>query len=281
MARHTSFKTGGPAEIFATPKDEHEIKRISALCRENNVPCTLLGRATNVLVPDKGLSGVVMQLYPYFNGCTVNIKNNTITAQSGLPLHTLANIAYQNNLAGLSFASGIPGSVGGAVYMNAGAYGYDIASVCESATLLTQAGEVLLVPANQMEFGYRHSIAMENGCLILSATFRLQPGNQADIKELTDDLNGRRKKTQPLEYPSAGSVFKRPSGYYAGSLIADCGLKGYTIGGAQVSGKHAGFIVNVGNATTDDVLRLIDHIQRKVYAAFMVMLEPEIRILRR
>jgi UDP-N-acetylmuramate dehydrogenase len=275
MADHTSFKIGGPAELFVQPSAASGVNEIMRLCRVHGIPLTVLGDGSNVLVPDAGLRGVVLQTSRMAD---ISVEGNRITAGAGVKLMKLAETACKAALGGLAFASGIPGTVGGAVYMNAGAYGHDIQGVCQSVDILLD-GEVTKLSADEMKFGYRHSILIENGGLVLSAVFQLEPGDTGEIKKYTQELMEKRRSTQPLAFPSAGSVFKRPPGLFAGKLIMDCGLKGFFIGGAQVSLLHAGFIVNTGGATAEDVLKLIEHIQKTVQKNFNVWLEPEIRLL--
>jgi UDP-N-acetylmuramate dehydrogenase len=277
MAAHTSFKIGGPAEIFAQAESREELLEIAALCRKRGVRLSLLGCGTNVLINDGGLSGVTVQLYPHF--CKHIVKGSTVTAEAGLTLHKLAETAREYGLAGMEFASGIPGSVGGAAYMNAGAYGGEMAQIFVSAEVLTPDGNVRTFYKNEMGFAYRRSILQDNGGIVLSATLALTPGDPVEIQKKTVELNARRREKQPLDFPSAGSTFKRPEGYYAGELIAKSGLQGFAIGGARVSEKHAGFIVNAGGATADDVLKLIEHVKQTVYAQFGVALEPEVKVL--
>jgi UDP-N-acetylmuramate dehydrogenase len=279
MAKHTTFKIGGPAEVFIRPSTINECIDIIKYSRENGKKLTVLGGCSNVLVRDAGIEGVVL--------CTTELKNisvsdKSITAEAGVNLNILAETACQNGLSGLAFASGIPGTVGGAVYMNAGAYGHDIAEICESVTILWKNGEICLIPASEMKFAYRYSVLQETSyknAMVISAVFKLTPGDTTEIKNKMKENMQKRKTTQPLEYPSAGSTFKRPPGQYAGKLIADSGLKGYRIGGALVSDKHAGFVINAGHATADDVLKLIEHIQITVKEKFDVLLEPEIRLI--
>ena len=276
LSRYTTFQIGGPAEILVKPKSDTEFSEIRDWCRANEVPLTILGGGSNVLIPDEGLRGVTvvtrdMSEIEVLEGCRIR-------AQAGAKLSKVAEIACAAGMSGLAFASGIPGTVGGAVYMNAGAYGDDISRVCESVVLLGDEG-VIKSPAEEMGFGYRKSILVAGKFIALEAIFRLTPGEPAKIREEAAELNLRRKNTQPLAERSAGSTFKRPEGFFAGKLIEDSGLKGFTVGGARVSEKHAGFIINKGNATAKDVLALIEVIRQKVHENFGVWLEPEVRIL--
>jgi len=275
LSRHTSFRVGGPAEIFVRPKSVEELANVWKFCRENNTPLTILGDGTNVLVADTGLRGVVMSTNK-MSGIEL-LGNNRICAQAGARLSKVAEVASKAGLTGFEFASGIPGTVGGAVYMNAGAYDHDIGEFCESVTLLRD--EIHVKPAAEMGFGYRKSIVQQGNMLVLEAVFQLYPGNEDDIREKMTDLNNRRRQSQPLDFPSAGSTFKRPAGHFAGKLIQDSGLKGFTIGGAQVSEKHAGFVINTGNATARDIFDVIKAVRNRVYDNFQIWLEPEVKLL--
>lgn len=276
MSRHTSFKIGGPADVLVMPKTSAELISVWNVCREHSLPLTILGDGANVLVSDDGIRGVVV----FTNKMNAHeiLDGERIRAQAGMRLSALAEAACKASLDGLPFASGIPGTVGGAIFMNAGAYNHDIAEFVESVTLFVD-GETVVKSRNEMDFGYRKSFAQTGDILILDAVFQLRHGDPEKIREEMRDLNARRKKSQPLEYHSAGSFFKRPEGHYAGKLIQDSGLKGYAIGDAQVSEKHAGFVVNKGNATAVDVLALMRHVQDTVYKNFGVKLEPEVRVL--
>jgi len=277
MAKHTSMKVGGPADVYVQPAAKDELIKIIEICRQHNEKYIILGNASNVLIPDEGLRMVVIQLCSHFVG--ISCKDNYLTADAGAMLASIANLALENELSGLEFASGIPGTVGGAVCMNAGAYNHDIKDVCTSVEMLMPDGQVKTFVNSEMNFDYRHSISQENGGIVLSATFLLKPGKKDDIKEYMRDLNQRRRDNQPLEYPSVGSTFKRPPSGYASQMIDESGLKGCTVGGAQVSEKHAGFVINTGNASAQDVLDLMKHIQQKVWDDHAVMLEPEVKIL--
>jgi len=276
MSRHTSFKIGGNAQVLAQPTTTEELSSIWQTCRKHHIPLTILGDGTNVLVSDDGIDGVVV-----LTNKMTDIKihpSGRITAAAGVRLAKLAEEACKAGLTGLAFASGIPGTVGGAIYMNAGAYGHDISDFCESVTIQTEAG-IVTESAKNMGFGYRKSNVQLADALVLEATFKLEPGDPETIRSEMKDLNNRRRISQPLDYPSAGSTFKRPQGYFAGRLIEDSGLKGYSIGGAQVSPKHAGFIINTGHATAVDVKDLIEHVRQTVHENFGVWLEPEVRII--
>ena len=258
------------------PETPQEILVAQALATESGVPVTVIGCGSNLLVSDAGIRGLVIALGKPFS--RIEVRGNAIFAQAGARLSAVANAALAHGLTGLEFASGIPGSVGGGAYMNAGAYGGQLSDVLTEVELLRD-GMAVRVPASEMDFGYRHSAAMESGALITGATFALQPGDPEEIRARMDDLNGRRRDKQPLEYPSAGSTFKRPEGYFAGALIEQAGLKGCRIGGAMVSEKHAGFIVNAGNATAQDVFELIMRVQHTVLDRSGVWLEPEVRLI--
>ena len=276
MDRYTTFRIGGPADVMFFPETPQEILVAQALATESGVPVTVIGCGSNLLVSDAGIRGLVIALGKPFS--RIEVRGNAIFAQAGARLSAVANAALAHGLMGLEFASGIPGSVGGGAYMNAGAYGGQLSDVLTEVELLRD-GMAVRVPASEMDFGYRHSAAMESGALITGATFALQPGDPEEIRARMDDLNGRRRDKQPLEYPSAGSTFKRPEGYFAGALIEQAGLKGCRIGGAMVSEKHAGFIVNAGNATAQDVFELIMRVQHTVLDRSGVWLEPEVRLI--
>jgi UDP-N-acetylmuramate dehydrogenase len=279
MSRHTSFKIGGKADFVIFPEKTDELIHIWNICREKGVPLTVLGDGANVLVSDEGIRGVVV-FTNKMNACAFDdlVESCRAKAESGLRLSSLAIQACDAGLSGLEFASGIPGTVGGAICMNAGAYGHDISEFIESVTLFAD-GKIVEKSNAEMGFGYRKSIVQNDEILILSAVFKLSQGNTAEIREKMKDLNARRKKSQPLEYHSAGSFFKRPEGNYAGKLIEESGLKGFNINDAWVSEKHAGFVVNKGNATANDVKNLMLHVQETVLEKFGVRLEPEVRIL--
>ncbi|MCL2285653.1 MAG: UDP-N-acetylmuramate dehydrogenase [Firmicutes bacterium] len=275
LSRHTSFRVGGPAEIFVKPKSTEEFSEIWHVCGKHGIPLTILGDGTNVLVADAGLRGIIVSTN-MMNEIEL-LENNCIRAQAGARLSKVAETACKAGLAGFEFASGIPGTVGGAVYMNAGAYGHEIGEFCESVTLLKDS--VFTKPGTEMEFGYRKSIIQQGDMLVLEAVFQLSPGNEDDIRAKMTELNNRRRQSQPLDFPSAGSTFKRPPGHFAGKLIQDSGLKGFTIGGAQVSEKHAGFVINIGNATAQDIFDVIKAVRNRVYDNFNIWLEPEVKLL--
>ena len=278
LCRHTTFQIGGPARLMVAAPDADSLAASVRLARQYGIRHCFLGNGSNVLAADEGYDGVIFLTAPALTG--VEVDGQVITAQSGVLLSRCATAAQRHGLSGLEFAHGIPGTVGGAVYMNAGAYGGEIAQCLLSSTCLTAEGEIVTLSREEHAFSYRYSdYKAHPERLILSASFGCQPGDPAQIRAVMADLSHRRSAKQPLELPSAGSVFKRPEGHYAGQLIEQAGLKGCRIGGAQVSPKHCGFIVNIGQATCRDVLALIDHIQQTVYRQFGVMLECEIRQL--
>lgn len=275
MSEHTTFKIGGPAKYFAEPKNKEEIKALVGLAKANSVDALVLGRGSNVLAADSGIDALVIHLGDAFSDVTVN--GNVITALSGAPLSKIARAAMTSSLSGFSFAAGIPGSLGGAVYMNAGAYGGEMKDVVVKSFALDD--ELNEKEITEHCFGYRQSIYRENGNIILGAQIKLCPGNSDEIREEMLSLAQKRRDKQPVDMPSAGSVFKRPEGHFAGALIEGAGLKGLRVGGAEVSEKHAGFIVNSANATADDVKGLIALIQEKVYEKYSVRLETEIKFI--
>lgn len=277
MKRHTSFKIGGPADYLVMPSGASHMAYITALCMDNGVPFFVMGNGTNLIVSDGGIRGVVIKTCGSFN--SYRLEGEELVADSGVLLSELSGVALENGLTGLEFASGIPGTLGGAVTMNAGAYGPEMKDVVVETEFLDAGGVVRRLTGEEHEFGYRTSCLQRHGGLVLSSRLRLKRGNREEIKALMEDLNARRKRTQPLELPSAGSVFRRPEGYYTGKLIQDCGLKGMRIGGAEISGKHCGFIVNTGNATARDVTALIRHVQDTVMEKFGVKLVTEVKFV--
>ena len=277
MKNHTTFRIGGPADALALPKTPEEVAEVVHFCHEHAQPYYVLGNGSNLLVSDEGYLGLVLLLYLNFNDIQVN--GETITVQSGAMLAAVARTAYQTGLTGLEFASGIPGTIGGAVVMNAGAYGGEMKNVLKEVTVLTKEGEVLVIPAKALELGYRTSVIPKNGWIVLGAVLQLKKGDQEQILARMEELKEQRITKQPLDLPSAGSTFKRPEGYFAGKLIMDAGLRGFTVGGAQVSEKHCGFVVNRGNATAADVWELICEVKRRVKEMTGVELEPEVKLL--
>ena len=278
MSKHTTFRVGGPADIFISIKTVKEAEKIIRLLCDFNTPFFIIGNGSNLLVKDEGFRGVIIEIGKDFSD--ISIEEDRIVASAGALLVKVANEAYKAGLSGLEFASGIPGCLGGGVFMNAGAYGGELKDVITSVKMLNiKNGEIVTKNCEEMKFSYRHSIAKEEPYLILEATLQLVKGDKEAIKQRMDELKEQRTTKQPLEYPSAGSTFKRPEGYFAGKLIQDAGLKGYTVGGAQVSTKHSGFVVNIGNATAADILTLISDVERIVYEKFEVKLEPEVCML--
>ena len=277
MAKHTSFRIGGPADVLAQPADEAELAELLKRAGEHAVPVTLVGNGSNLLVRDKGIRGLVIKLSNIFSSITVD--GNVMTFGSGISLAMASKKAASLSLSGMEFAVGIPGTIGGAVYMNAGAYDGEMAKVVTSVRVMDMQGKISELQASELDFAYRHTALQNSGWIVISVTVALQPGEAESIAAKMADFSQRRISKQPLELPSAGSMFKRPVGYFAGTLIEQTGLKGYTVGGAQVSQKHAGFVVNVGGATAQDVLQLISDVQSKVFAAHGVRLEPEVLVL--
>lgn len=276
MKEHTSFKVGGPADLFVTPRTYEKVKEIINICRENNVPYFILGNGSNLLVKDGGIRGVVINMSKLNE---VRVELDRVVAQSGSLLSSASVAALQGSLKGMEFAHGIPGSVGGAVTMNAGAYNGEISQVIESALVIDNEGNIRRIFKDELELSYRMSAILKYGYVVLEATFKLEKGDYEVIKNRMDDLMRRRKERQPLEYPSAGSTFKRPEGFFAAKLIEDTGLKGTKVGGAEVSMKHSGFIINKENATAKEILDLIVVVQQKVKEKFDVELSTEVRII--
>ena len=276
MSRHISFRVGGPAALMALPTTVEQAQLCVKTALSLGVEPFFLGNGSNLLVPDEGIRRFLIKPVPGLN--QISLEGNTITAGCGVTLARLAMFARDNDLTGLEFAHGIPGSLGGAVFMNAGAYGGEMAQVVRSVTCLNAEGEIETV--TDFDFGYRHSAFSDGKRLILSATMELQPGDRAAITTRMDELAAQRQSKQPLEFPSAGSMFKRPVGHFAGALIEQSGLKGFTVGGAQVSEKHAGFVINAGGATCADVLELVRQVQIRVMENFGVELEMEVRVLK-
>lgn len=277
MKDHTSFKIGGPADFLVTPCSVSSLCEVIKLCNNENLPIFIMGNGTNLLVSDKGIRGVVVKIYENLNECIV--KEDCIEAYGGILLSKLSDIALENELTGFEFASGIPGTLGGAVAMNAGAYGGEMKDVVIETEYIDKEGNIKTIRGDEHQFGYRTSFIQKQSGIAIKSVLKLKKGDKSAIKALIDDLTSRRCEKQPLEMPSAGSVFKRPEGYFAGKLIEDCGLRGYSIGGAQVSDKHCGFIVNKGDATSKDILDLIRHIQKTVKDKFNVELQTEVRIV--
>lgn len=277
MKTHTTFRIGGPAEIFVMPRSVEDVQKVLQICHEEQLPYFILGNGSNLLVSDKGYEGVIIQMDR--NLGEITIVGNEIHASAGALLSSIAAAARKESLKGFEFAGGIPGTLGGAVVMNAGAYGGEMKDVLKEVTVLGKDGNLVVIPAEKLEMGYRTSIIKTAGYIVLGAVISLEKGNIEEIKALSRKLNEQRIEKQPLEYPSAGSTFKRPEGYFAGKLIMDSGLRGYQVGGAQVSEKHCGFVINTGNATAADVCSLMKHVTETVYEKFGVTLEPEVKFL--
>ena len=277
MGKHTTFRAGGKADYLVMPSNEEQVRDLVLLLKKENVPYYVMGNGSNLLVRDQGFKGVIIQIARKMN--QIRVEGETIYAQAGALLSKIAAQALGEGLTGFEFASGIPGTLGGAVMMNAGAYGGEMKQVIVNACVLTSAGEIAVIPADLMELGYRTSVFAKNQDIILSAQLKLEYGNEAVIREYMDEVKEQRVSKQPLEYPSAGSTFKRPEGYFAGKLIQDAGLRGFQVGGAQVSEKHCGFVINKDHATATDILSLMEQVSDKVEAEFGVRLEPEVKII--
>lgn len=274
MKAHTTFKIGGAADLYIAVNNLRELKAVISELKACGIPYMMLGKGSNLLVSDEGIEGAVVELTGDFK--EISIEGYNITCGAGVTLSKLCTVALEHALSGLEFAYGIPGSVGGAIYMNAGAYGGETKDVIKEVIFLDNNGEIITYSCEQSQFSYRHSVYKENGGIILFAKYKLTKDDPAAIKARMDDFMDRRRTKQPLEFPSAGSVFKRPEGAFAGTLIEQCGLKGKTVGGAQVSEKHAGFIINVGDATCDDVMALVKLIQDTVKKETGYTLEREL-----
>ena len=282
MSAHTTFRIGGPADYFVEPGSESVLKELLLLCRETETPFFILGNGSNLLVSDEGYRGVMISQrgfdeISFREGESTEAGKTIMTAGCGVLLSKAAMQAAERGLTGFEFAGGIPGTLGGAVTMNAGAYGGEIRDVILSARVMTKAGDVRELSAEELDLSYRHSIIQEKDLIVLSADFAFAHGDEEQIKEQMRQLNTQRREKQPLEYGSAGSTFKRPEGYFAGKLIQDAGLKGYRSGDVMVSEKHSGFVVNVGKGTCGDAMRVIEHVQRTVYEQFGVELELEVK----
>lgn len=277
LDKYTTFKIGGPAEYLLIPKDESSLLRAIEIAKKENLDITLLGNGSNVLVDDSGIRGLVIVLKNTLN--EVKVNGNIITAGAGATLQKTANVALENSLSGMEFAHGIPGTVGGGTIMNAGAYDGELKDIVKTVRLLNDNNEIVEFTNEQMNFSYRQSIAQKNNYIVLSVDFELKSGNQSDIKSKMEDLMQRRMNKQPLEMPSAGSTFRRPEGYFAGKLIQDCNLQGLRVGGAMVSTKHSGFVVNFDNATSEDVKDVIEMVQKIVKEKFGVELKREVKYI--
>ena len=277
MSLHTTFRIGGPADLFVMPGSIQAVADSIRICKETQTPYAVIGNGSNLLVSDAGYRGVIIQIGRNLNQITGN--GEEIRAQAGAMLSVIAKTALLESLTGFEFASGIPGTLGGAVVMNAGAYGGEMKDVLIEVTVLTREGEIRTIPAEKLELGYRTSLAAKNGWIILEAVMKFQKGDAEAIRGRMEELKVQRVTKQPLDLPSAGSTFKRPEGYFAGKLIMDAGLRGFTVGGAQISEKHCGFVVNKGGATAEDVRNLICAVQKKVQEDAGVKLEPEVKFL--
>ena len=276
MKKHTTFRVGGPADVLVQP-DETALAAILALCRQYHVSYSFIGNGSNLLVGDKGIRGVVIEMTDPMGN--IEADGTKITAQAGAMLSKIANTAASNGLGGMEFAAGIPGSVGGAVVMNAGAYGGEMKDIIEKVYVLDENGAQLELDRDALDLGYRHSCIPEKKYIVTKVVLELVPRNEAEIRSEMKELNEKRAEKQPLQYPSAGSTFKRPEGYFAGKLIMDAGLRGYQVGGAQVSEKHCGFVINKGDATAADICQLMRDVSDKVQAQFGVVLEPEVKMI--
>lgn len=274
MSRHTTFRTGGPADVLVQPKAD-QIGAVLEACRRAQIPWTVIGNGSNLLVGDGGIRGVVLEIGKQMSD--IVIEGTTVTAGAGAMLSSIASRAAAAELTGMEFASGIPGSLGGAVVMNAGAYGGEMKDILQEVTVLTPEGALQTLSVEELDLSYRHSIIPEKGYLVTGAVLKLQLGKAEEIQAIMDDLKEKRVSKQPLEYPSAGSTFKRPEGYFAGKLIQDAGLRGFQVGGAQVSEKHCGFVINRDHATSADICQLMQQVSDIVYEKFGVRLEPEVK----
>lgn len=277
MSRHTTFRVGGPADFFVTPKVKEEVRDVIRICKEAGMPYYIIGNGSNLLVSDAGYRGVIVQIYKEMN--EVKVEGDLVKAQAGALLSGIAAKALGAELSGFEFASGIPGTIGGACVMNAGAYGGEMKDVLESVTVLTGKGKIIELGRNELELGYRTSVIAKKGYIVLGAALKLERGDGEKIKTYMDELKEKRVTKQPLEYPSAGSTFKRPEGYFAGKLIEDAGLRGFQVGGAQVSEKHCGFVINRDHAAAADIMELMRQVQIRVKENSGVDLEPEVKRL--
>ena len=276
MKKHTTFRVGGPADVLVQP-DETALAAVLALCRQYHVSYSFIGNGSNLLVGDKGIRGVVIEMTEPMGN--IEVHGTRITAQAGAMLSKIANTAASNGLGGMEFAAGIPGSVGGAVVMNAGAYGGEMKDIIERVYVLDENGAQLELDRDALDLGYRHSCIPDKKYIVTKVVLELVPRDEVEIRSKMKELNEKRAKKQPLQYPSAGSTFKRPEGYFAGKLIMDAGLRGYQVGGAQVSEKHCGFVINKGDATAADICQLMRDVSDKVQAQFGVVLEPEVKMI--
>lgn len=277
MKKHTTFRIGGEADLFLRMENPHQLKEVQNYLQKLGMPYYILGNGSNLLVSDEGYRGVILEIADKMN--TIRVEGNSIIAQAGALMSKIAHVAYEHGLTGFEFAAGIPGTIGGGVVMNAGAYGGELKNVVTTVEVLDQNGEFLSLDNQTMEFGYRTSILKKHPFIVTEVRMELQEGCKDEIKATMDDLAAKRREKQPLEYPSAGSTFKRPEGHFTGKLIMDAGLRGYQVGGAQVSEKHCGFVINKGEATAADVKQLVADVQQEVKKQFDVELEPEVIFL--
>lgn len=277
MKEHTTFRVGGPADYFVMPKTAEQTGKVIQACKQKKVPYFILGNGSNLLISDAGYRGVVIHLGEAWT--EVRREETTVWAGAGVRLSRLADYLAECSLSGFEFAAGIPGTLGGAVAMNAGAYGGELCQVIDSVKVVDSEGEIRVFTCGEMDFGYRTSRVLKEHGLILEVCLKLVPGREEEVREKIADLNGRRREKQPLEYPSAGSTFKRPPGYFAGKLIQDAGLAGFSVGDAQISEKHCGFVINKGDATAKDILALYKEVQRRVKEQFGVALELEVKLV--
>lgn len=279
IKEYTNFKVGGVCDVVSFPKSPWEVIDLLKIAKKHDIPTTVLGNLTNLIVRDGGIEGLVILLRE--NYADIKVEGDEVTASAGATLQKTANIARDHSLAGMEFAHGIPGSVGGGITMNAGAYDGELKDIVKSVTAINSDFEIREFSNEEMKFRYRNSLVQDENLVVLSATFKLKRGNKEEINEKMQDLMARRKAKQPLEYPSAGSTFKRPEGYFAGKLIQDAGLKGLTHGGAQISKKHSGFVINIGGATAKDIVELIETVQKIIHDKFGVEIEREVKIIGR
>lgn len=277
MSKHTTFRIGGPAELFVKPDCLEKVVKIIDVCKKNSIPYQVMGNGSNMLVLDGGVEGVVISLTDNFS--KISLDDDVFECEAGALLSKIGSEACRHSLTGFEFASGIPGTLGGACIMNAGAYGGEMKDVLISVTALQSDGQIKNFTPDEMDLSYRNSIFLKKNMIVLSAKIKLKKGNVQEISNLMKDLAARRRDKQPLEYPSAGSTFKRPEGFFAGKLIMDAGLSGFRVGDAAVSSKHCGFVINMGNATAKDVCELMKQVSQKVYDRYNVHLEPEVRII--
>lgn len=279
MKKHTTFRVGGPARYYICPRTVLEVQKILQVCKEYELPFFVVGNGSNLLVSDEGYDGVILQLFRNYND--IIVEGNIIKAQSGALLSQVASRALEEGLGGFEFAAGIPGTLGGAVTMNAGAYGGEMKQVLKQAAVLDEQGNVLVLTLDELHLGYRTSVVKENNYIVLEAVLELQEKDEEEIRQLMEELKQKRTQKQPLEYPSAGSTFKRPKGHFAGKLIMDAGLQGYCVGGACVSEKHCGFVINKDGASAAEIYQLMKDVQKVVHEKFGVWLEPEVKLLGR